>query len=82
MIEYINNINAKYSGAEISTFIGEFDGYNKSLWGKNIDSYKIIEVSISDAIQFFKKHAQDMKRIKDIFNYEKALYSIEVLKTL
>ena len=82
MIDHINNLNAKYSGAEFYTFIGEFDGYDKSLWGKDIDAYKTKEIDILTAIRFFLKHANNMKKIEDYYNQEKALYVVEVLKSL
>jgi 8-oxo-dGTP pyrophosphatase MutT (NUDIX family) len=82
MIDYINKLNAKYSGAEFYSFIGEFDGFDKSLWGKNIDTYKAKEIDILSAIRFFMKHANDMKKIEDYYNQEKALYVVEILKSI
>ncbi len=82
MIDYINKLNAKYSGAEFYTFIADFDGFDKSNWGKDIDSYKTVEVDIPTAIRFFLKHAKEKAKEKDYYNQEKALYVVEVLKTL
>ncbi len=71
-----------WKGVIFTTYIAEFDGYDKSLWGKEIDSYESVEVSISDAIRFFKKHAINMKKYNDTYNYEKAVYVLEILNKI
>jgi len=82
MIEGIKKLQEKYSGALFHTFVGKFDGYDKTLWGKHADSYNVKEISIPEAIQFFQKHRRDMQLTKDIYNYEKAKYVLEVLRKI
>ncbi len=80
--KYQQELTNNYSGAIFHSYTAQFNKIDKSKWGKEIDSYNTIEVSIPDAIKFFTKHASNMKKKKDQYNYEKALYVIEILKRI
>ena len=68
-----------WTGAEFYTFRADFDGIDKTLWGKESDSFELKMISIPEALSFFKKHAANMKQQGDVFNYEKALFVVEML---
>ena len=76
----------KYAGSNCYTFVGKFDGYDKSLWKNQHDSCKVIEVSIQNAIDFFENHLKEeietRNNIKDKYHFEESKYALEILKIL
>jgi 8-oxo-dGTP pyrophosphatase MutT (NUDIX family) len=82
MSDYQRNMVNQYSGAIFHSYTAQFHKIDKSKWGAEADSYNTTEVSIPDAIKFFKKHASNTRRQGDKYNYEKAMYVLEILKKI
>ena len=69
-----------YIGSHDYSYVGMFDGYDKSLWGKHKDSYDIKELDIDEAIKIFKGY--NIKQEDDVFFYERSAYIVGVLKKI
>ncbi len=82
MKKYIEEMRKKHSGGLFYTFVGDYDGINKKLYGTEPDTYKIKEINIDDAIRFFKQHSVNMKKINDLYNHEKAKYIVDMLNKI
>ncbi len=80
--EYIKKLISRYSGAIIYSFVGQFKEHDKTLWGKDIDSYNIKEITIQNALIYFKKRSVELKNSEDTYNYQKTLYTLKILKKI
>ena len=72
----------KYDGEITYSFIGEFDKKDKSLWGKEPDSFKYKQVDINELINFFTEYSSEYKKQNDLFNYNRLMYILLILKNI
>lgn len=70
-----------WKGTETYSFIARFSKYNMKKWGKEEDSFKVVEVDIDDALKFFKNHAR-LNKSKDPYNYQKAMCNVDILNQI
>ena len=77
-INHFKNLIKKYKGAEFYTFIGEYNGHVKQFRVSEMDTYKTIEITISEAINFYSKPIN----FNDNYAKKKATYVVEILNMI